>query len=190
MSYPNHQIENLLTEIQTILSTYDPTGYLSLAKYFTASEDDINLDQSQKDEAQGKNLVIYLIPLQSKLDESFYEDFRIYPVQILFKFNETNLSLARKKKRRVFDAIRDIMWRQKNRQPVGTYFFNLDQSGADEDNPQVTDDTLKIDGNLEDKGKKYTHRGSQVWEFNVCIDHQTINISTVKSGTVATGERI
>jgi len=54
MAYPNRQWENLLTEIQTHLSTYNPEGYFANAKYFHASEDEINLDQSQKDEPKGK----------------------------------------------------------------------------------------------------------------------------------------
>jgi hypothetical protein len=190
MSYPNNQIDNLLTEIQTILSTYEPSGYFSTAKYFHASEDEINLDQSQKDEAQGKNSVVYLIPSEAKIDESFYEDFRIYTVEILFKFNESNIPLARRKKRRILDNIRDIMWRQKNKQPVATYFYNVDQVGGDNENPSVSDETLKMDGTLEKNGRKIIHRVSQTWNFYTCIDHQTIDLSTIKSGTVTAGERI
>jgi len=186
MAYPHHQIENLLTEIKTKLSTYEPSAYFSLAKYFHATEDEINLDQSQKDEASGKNVVFYLIPTAPIQDESFYEDFRIYPVQILWKFRESDLNLARKKSRRIADGIRDLFWRKIQ----GTYYYNCGQVEADNFNPSVSEQVLQDDGNLEKDGKKLIHRGSQVWNFYTCIDHQVVDLSTVKSGTVTAGERI
>lgn len=186
MAFPHNQYKNLLNEIQTKLSTYEPNGYFSLAKYFQASEDRINLDQSQKDEAQNKNAVFYLIPQSSIQDESFYEDFRIYPVVILWKFRESNLDLADEKNRKIADAIRDIFWRKIS----GTYYYNCGQTGSDDFNPAVSEQTLKIDGNLEQDGKKLIHRGSQTWNFYTVIDHQVVDLSTVKSGTATAGERI
>ena len=190
MSWPNHQWENLITEVQTILSTYEPTGYFSRAKYFHASEDEINLDSSQKDEANGKDSVVYLIPSGSRSDEAFSEDFRVYTIEILFKFKESNLALVRRRKRRIFDNIRDLMWRQKNKQPAGTYFYNVEQVGEDNEFPEVTADTLQIDGNLEKEGNKIIHRCSQTWDFYECIDHQTVDLGTVVSGSVTANERI
>jgi len=188
MAYPNHQIENLLTEVQTQLQTYEPTGYFSLAKVFKLSEDEANLDQAIKDEPQGRNLVFFLIPLGGGQDEAFSEDFRFYDMQILFKYNEMNLGLARTRKHRVFDSVRDIFWRRLNKQPPGTYYYNVEQVGQDDYNPAVTEQTDSTDGNLE--SGKIIQRGSQTWRFYTCIDHQVVNLSEVKTGTAESGERI
>jgi len=186
MAYPNNQIENLLTEIETVLSTYDPSGYFAGAKFFPKKEDEVINDNPKSVVAQGKYAVFFLSCDGGVQDEAFYEDFRIYTVTMMWKFMERNLELSDKKNKRIADAIRDLFWRKIQ----GTYYYNCNQEGLDNFSPQLSVDQTLSDVAIERSGKKLIHRGQQVWKFYTCIDHQTIDPSSVKSGSVTAGERI